>query len=92
MTSPNARPGLTLGPIHSGPWDQEAIIFGFSNMSVGTLAAAKGPQAREVLEALRITLNLPDDTGLGWHTYSRHVRQGELVMLFRDGVRPATLC
>lgn len=65
---------MTLGPIHSGPWDQEAVIFGFSNMSEETLAAARAPQATEVLEALRLTLNLPDATGLGWHTYSQYAR------------------
>ncbi|KAF4566150.1 hypothetical protein EYR36_011565 [Pleurotus pulmonarius] len=65
FTQPNARPCMTLGPSHDGPWDQEVFVFAYSNMTKGTLAAAKSPRAAEVLEAIRLTLNLPDNTGLG---------------------------
>ncbi|KAF9493664.1 hypothetical protein BDN71DRAFT_1508318 [Pleurotus eryngii] len=65
-----APPGVTLGRIHSGPWDQEVIIFAFSNMSRKAITASRGPQVADILQALQNTLNLPHSTGLGWHTCS----------------------
>ncbi|KAF9497008.1 hypothetical protein BDN71DRAFT_1588595 [Pleurotus eryngii] len=74
-----APPGVTLGPNHTGPWDQEVIVFAFSNMSRKAIAASQGPEARDILESLQRTLNLPDDTGLGWHTYSPRLLKSKAV-------------
>ncbi|KAL4258296.1 hypothetical protein AB1N83_009980 [Pleurotus pulmonarius] len=74
-----APPGRTLGPNHTGPWDQEVIVFAFSNASRKALAASRGPQAADILQALQRTLNLPDNTGLGWHTYSPRLLKRKAV-------------
>ncbi|KAF4607533.1 hypothetical protein EYR38_001605 [Pleurotus pulmonarius] len=78
-----APPGVTLGPNHTGPWDQEVIVFAFSNMSRKAIATSQGPEAAGILAALQHALNLPDETGLGWHTYSPRILKGTLVAASR---------
>ncbi|KAF4585201.1 hypothetical protein EYR40_002038 [Pleurotus pulmonarius] len=78
-----APPGVTLGPNHTGPWDQEVIIFAFSNMSRKAIATSQGPEAAGILAALQHALNLPDEAGLGWHTYSPRILKGVVVAASR---------
>ncbi|KAF4607544.1 hypothetical protein EYR38_001616 [Pleurotus pulmonarius] len=72
-----APPGVTLGRMQSGPWDQEVFIFAFSNMSRKAITASRGPEVAGILQALQHTLNLPDSTGLGWHTCSPRLLKGK---------------
>ncbi|KAF4566146.1 hypothetical protein EYR40_002039 [Pleurotus pulmonarius] len=69
--SPEVEPGLVLGPMKYSPWDQEVIVFAFSNMSKATIAASQDPKAKLIIEATRDSLNLPEELagGIGWHTY-----------------------
>ena len=56
--SPEVEPGLVLGPMKYSPWDQEVIVFAFSNMSKATIAASQDPKAKLIIEATRDSLNL----------------------------------
>ncbi|KAF9496997.1 hypothetical protein BDN71DRAFT_657941 [Pleurotus eryngii] len=75
-----SRGDLWTQPGQSGPWDQEVIIFVFSNMSRKAIADSRGPEAAGILAALQRTLN-PSNS-----TFTEEEGGGSLIKLVRSSV------